>query len=507
MLGLRRMEGSHVAVDQREGSDGLGYLLEALELRVRRRGQPPYVGAQELGCFVEEVHAALCKSLGTDPDRTDLGQWHKVLKDNAGIVVHPAWYEQLRVVYGWRNIASHPTEQRNEITSDHVLRDLSLVQERVRDLAHRLHARSFVEELFAVQRTCEEQRLGQRLLVALDSSGPPENLAGPVMEYALGPLRRERARLEAVPVRWRTRAVVRSLARLADVGPQGHLVRLAEYLCSNLPDEIDREPLRQWIQAEGLAAEPDGVGRRLDVLRVAIEADPEHAGRYRLTAAWLIEPRIPDVERFLPPLPIEMPGLEALPHALKAVLNGLHRALAASRPRDAMHWSDFVLQLQVPPELALAGLDELKHRLGPLWTLFRCVTVRPIVGRFLQSTLRGDIAHPDLGGNSRAIEEPMAPEEIFLRMRGRDCLFAGPSLGVSEPNTVPAVVSAFDGYSCTVIEHTESLSDALQRLFSERPQCDLGTLLDRVTERREAGQRLTILWDDDDYDHLNPESV
>jgi hypothetical protein len=129
----------------------LDALISDLKARVLRPGQVPYQGMQELGQFVEEVHTALGNCLGFDSKKVQISSWH-IEMGKHGYKCHPATYSALDSIYGYRNISSHPNEEKHEITAAQVSRRLNDIIDDVPKLASHVCNHAFVDELFVVQK-------------------------------------------------------------------------------------------------------------------------------------------------------------------------------------------------------------------------------------------------------------------------------------------------------------------------------------------------------------------
>jgi len=128
--------------------------------------------------------------------------------------------------------------------------------------------------------------------------------------------------------------------------------------------------------------------------------------------------------------------------------------------------------------------------------------------------LEDRIAHPELDGNSLMITDPN--QGIYRVMAGKECLFAGPRTWAEADGGTGPAVNDFEGFPCAVLLPDEKdLEDEINTLFSDDSgYCTLEEWFDGISRLRDnsykchkCGHRYVVLWDDEDYQPHELESV
>ena len=306
------------------------------------------------------------------------------------------------------------------------------------------------------------------------------------------------------------------LGRLCSNAQSDPLTGLVEHLLQHAIPTMSLEPLHQWLARFGSPLMP-GIGPpRLRVVRLTLDRDPRDARAMLVRHAAVVEPPIPDLDRYLPDLPVSVANLGQLYDLMTRLMNSLGPALvqasASARETGKPHsWREFVLDIEAPDEIACEDFEfACPNRPGrKLLNHFRCITVRPLYGYEVIRPLRGvdcPVFHPRHNKNSVAVWETNEPEYLYQAAQGRDCLFTGPmALGCGDG--VPAIVQAFEGYPSAIVCQADHEAEALEPLFDGEEQRYWPELLDRVTMLRLKGGRLKVLWNDPSYDLVLADSL
>lgn len=489
-------------------------LLSDLKTRVLRPGQAPYQGMQELGQFIEEVHTALGQCLGFDYERVHISGWHTEMRKH-GYNCHPATYGALDLIYGYRNISSHPNEEKHQITSAQVSRRLNDVMDDVPRLASHVCNHAFVDELFAVQKCSLHQHRAETLGAAIIQTGAVNDYLKIVLEYAL-PFVPERNRgfLKA-PEDKQLKPLITTLGSLCSTNDNDVLKGLATHLIEQAPT-LNIEPIHRWLIQYGTPLAPGSTPARLRVIRLVLDRDPRSSGAFLIRYATILEPVIPGLVEHLPEFPIPVTDLADLYVQIVKLLNSVKAAIDraigdAVSNSDIRNWQEFVFEVEVPADLA--GLDfESASGARPgrnLVSHFRCITVRPYLDPDALHPLRGidrPLFHPRFNRNSVAVWGTNNPKQLYQAAQSRDCLFTGPSAWRTCPD-VPPLVEAFEGFPGAIVCSADDDITGLGPLYEDEEQRNWPELLDRVTSLRQNGASIKVLWNDPSYDTILAESV
>lgn len=493
----------------------LDSLLRDLGARVFRPGQVPYLGMQELGKFIEEVHTALGNCLGFDHKKVHISEWHLELKKKE-YKCHSAKYGPLDVIYGYRNIASHPNEDMHSITPEEVIRRLQDVNQLLPDLVCLITDHPFVDHLFEVQVCSLHQHRAETLRQAIASTGEVKDYLNLVLEYALPFVPEKRHGFRKAPPDKQLQLMMPILGSLCSTPDSDVLNGLARHLLQHASVTMDTEPLRRWSIRYGAPLEPGTTPPRLRVIRLTADRDPRKDGAFLLHHVTVLEPIIPGLAEYLPEFPIEVTDINDLYAQLVKVLNSIRTAMdhtmgAAAATCDIRKWQEFVLELEVPADLACLDFETAAgSRPGrSLLSLFRCVTVRPILGLDALLPLRGldrPLFHPQHHRNTVAVWATSDTERLYQAAQGCDCLFTGPAAW-GNGTCIPPVVDAFEGFPGAVVCPADDDMEGLGPLYEDKDHRLWSELLDRVSGLRRGGARLKVLWNDPSYEPMLAESV
>ena len=493
----------------------LDSLLCDIKARVSRPGQVPYLGMQELGQFMEEVHTALGSCLGFDPQKVHISAWHVELEKN-GYRCHPAKYGPLDVIYGYRNIASHPNEEKHSITPDEVKRRLGDVNQLLPDLTRLLTDHTFVDHLFEVQVCSLHQRRAETLRQAIASTGAVKDYLSLVLEYALPFVPEKRRGFLKAPPDKQLPLLITILGSLCSTPVSDVLNGLAVHLLQHASATLHIEPLRRWLISHGTSQELGATPPRLRVIRLTLDRDPRTHGAFLLHHVTVLEPVIPGLAEHLPEFPIEVADIGELYSQVVKVLNGIRAVMdrtmeSAAGMCNIRNWQEFVLELEVTADLA--GMDfEIVAGSRPgrnLLSLFRCITVRPILDPDALLPLRGldrPLFHPRHDQNAVAVWGTSDPKCLYQAAQGRDCLFTGP-VAWGSGACIPPLVEAFEGFPGAIVCPADDDMEGLGPLYEDKDHRLWPELLDRVSVLRRGGARLKVLWNDPSYEHMLAESV
>lgn len=490
----------------------LNDLLEDLKGRViRPSGQPPYLGMQELGQFIEEVHTALGDCLQFDHKKVQIKEWHTQIQNN-GYECHPSQYSALDSIYGYRNISSHPNEEKHAISSEAVLRRFDDISELLPDLARRLIHHAFIDKLFDKQQCSYHQRRAEELRKAIEAAGNISELLEQAKEFALQFVPEKKRGFLRAPLEHQLKPFLTSLACQCSSETNDILNQLAKHLANLALPILNSKPIQDWLIKYGHPHPPGTAQHRLRVIRLTLDRDPRTSKSLLIRNAAVIEPVIPGILNFLPEFPIPVADLGQLytnvVRLLNSIRQGLHAVLQNNR---GISWQDFVLDIEVPEDLTATDFEFTQgERPGRnLVSTFKCVTMRPLFDYETLHPLTGlnrPIAHPRYRKNSAAIWAINDPETLYQAAQGQDCLFVGP-MSWGDGTSVPPIVQAFEGVPSVVVCSADDDAQGLAPLYGDDDQKEWHELLDCITGLRRNGIKLKVLWDDPTYEPVFARSV
>jgi hypothetical protein len=475
----------------------LNLLLDDLRSRALWTGQTPYKGMQDLGTFVEEVNKALALVLDFPVSSVNVNEWHNRLKEK-GYPCPSSWYGPLHHIYGYRNIASHSEEEKHRISYQYVEQEYAQIRRLVPDLVERLTRHDLVSSLFAVQAASWPQLRAKRLRAAIAESGADIE---EVLEYALRFIPPSRHGIRKAPREKRLELCIPFLAAVNSPPHDDLLKCLVDHLLTPASGIGEHQPLRAWLRQYG-SREPPGMQRaRIRVIRLSIERDPARSEGLLVRDVAVVVPPVPQVASALSDLPIEVPTPDRFPESVASLLNRIGSIIrqVLGSFGEVPRWSDFVLELEVPYDLACIDFEALESRPG--WALkntFRCVTIRPFDDIDALTPLRGivaPLAHPRYGRNAVALWGSSDVGALLCAGQEKDCLFTGPSAWRCDG--VPPLVEAFVGFPGAIV-CSEDNEPALDPIYQSEDERQWPEILDSVTRLRRSGARLKVLWNDPD---------
>lgn len=353
----------------------------------------------------------------------------------------------------------------------------------------------FAENLYETQLALEGLADARRFEAAVTAAFEDPNRRGECIAEAAGRLIAACAHLSRVrgtPAEHRVRHVAHILARTSAC--RKHLLECAEALRTMTPDRP--EVLEGWIVSiGGRERHREGVSA---VLRVSIERPPGAEGRYLIRNALLVTENGTTPTRLR--LPIRVPSPEALVPRLYEIRKSF--ALAPSEV------TRMVLQLDVPLDLVFEPFEDASADEYRLLTLFACITICPNdPGRFESASLGDVIAYP--GADSTSVRFDAAPVgAIGDVVSGKLCVFAAEPAWRPIAGATSRIVRAFGPFPLAVLEHRADLDEPLEVLFGTRHEQPWFEFMTRITERRKTrGDRITVLWDDEEYSPPSAVSV
>ncbi|KYF72985.1 hypothetical protein [Sorangium cellulosum] len=477
----------------------LDYLLDALELQVQKLARfNPSTGMARLRAFVELFAGALVKALSFES--ADFGKWHIELS-RYGIRARPSRFARFGSICQWGSIAAHGDLK--GVSYQDVADDLTTTCELVRELARELDAvgelSSLLDELQRTQTFDERQRSARELADAIDRAGWNDVTIRAATLYAQPVLAAEWPRFERAPREFKIFRIASALATRNPTSETDHLVELARAIVRALAAHAEEAGVPAWLKRHG--AQPAAFATpRTSVVRLSFDEDPSVPEAFLLRSAYLLHPRVVRLDVGMKPERRRLRDGGAIFGATLDAIAAARREVDRQLPRRGI-----VLQVEAPSELALYPYELVAHGrgLGALADYVRCVTVRPIVVHRLGKAVEDPIAHPAAHeANSLALEEPLIPSEISARMRDRDCLFAGPATWDCRGNPTSPVVQAFDDFGCAILLSAAPDEERMAHFFPQGTgqRREIWELFDVVSERRGAGERCTVIWDDPTYD-------
>ncbi|MBI4870940.1 MAG: toll/interleukin-1 receptor domain-containing protein [Candidatus Riflebacteria bacterium] len=397
---------------------------------------------------------------------------------------------------------------RPDWTGQNILAAFQQLRSRVLGLGAELINTDFIDALHELQTGHQDLALAQKLFAALDAPGETEEtratLLASVKSHAFGALdARLREKLDSVPPAHQLARVLRALGRKANNCTHHHLIELADAVCAELSGHPVARRIEAWRNTAAAELRYRRCAERLNVLRVALER----------TRGGL---RIRELRALHPPVDTPGPCSDELTKSGRFEAVQFHSKLAPllrsfKQPvgRRSWTWMKFVLQLELPADLAYSCLESSQDDAGrKLDESFQCVVVKPAGERYPEP-LQGDICDPREPGNSALWESGATVQDMEDRIQQRkvDCLFAGqPVVQAAPPERGPKVCPALSlfarqCYPCS-IHHLGKAGMArfLDRLFSPPASMPVERLLARIRELRLQGEPVVVLWDDGAYE-------
>ena len=465
-------------------------ILDALDERVRQA--IPRDALNELGVFVEWFHDTIREALGL-PSK-DIRVLHVDLAA-IGIGVGASAFAGLVAAAGRRNVADHAGTGREFLNARQ--RDGALLNVRgdVEMLMELLDEHGHLDcVLRAIQLKPPELpgwlKAAEGLAQILESE-PIEEILPIALEEA--PSLRN-VNIAGIPEAKRLRVVLRTIGRGVDGAKR--LGAIAQY-AQRVVNESAGEQLVKWArQLEIRAASPRP--ERLKVLRVDLDASDRPDG-FIVRRARMVSPDLALDRACSRVLPREVRGMKALGQTLRALLREITRDLIATG-RGQVPAPDVVLLLTVPSNHWSLAVEELEDDVGArMHALFQCLVVRPPSSS--GASMRGGwVDHPGSDAaqsRSYLLAEYQEPARVVELMSGRECLFVGRD-ALLDPRSPPVLPSAFRYYPCAVVDRSGDMGVLLDAIFPAS-RVPLGSLFKNITALRKAGGRVTVLWDDLDY--------
>jgi hypothetical protein len=327
--------------------DRLDALLVDLEMGAFRPGQAPYQGMQDHGQFIEEVHTALGQCLGFDCTKVQIRDWHLEMRKH-GFDCHPARFGAIDVIYGYRNIASHPNEEKHLINLEEVKRRFDDIHQLIPELDSRLVSHPLVDYLFKVQACSLHQRRAESLRLVIAGYANPNDLIPIVLDYALPFIPESKRGFQKAPLDRQLAPILVILGRVCSTSESDPLTGLAEHILRHATPAMSLNPLHHWSAKFGHPLMPGTSPLRLRVIRLTMDRDPRDARTILVRHASIVEPPVPDQDQYLPEFPIPCADLGELYNLVIGLMKKLRPALAQwaafeSGAREARHWREFIL--------------------------------------------------------------------------------------------------------------------------------------------------------------------
>jgi hypothetical protein len=273
---------------------------------------------------------------------------------------------------------------------------------------------------------------------------------------------------------------------------------------------INTDALRRWLAAkENITNRPIDVAEKaqLNVLRVCIEA---YENQFAVKEMWFLNPPMPGLASILSEqLPVLFSQLSELPTVLAPLLKKSYLAMKTFYGHSGQGYNprNFVMQISVSPEMACYPFEGRSPGSSPILARFKCVAVCPELSSRWPCTMGTAIDNPDAGGNAIAIESPLSQSALVDKMEDFECLFAGSSAWENDGVVAPAVVLAFENHTLSVLCHSSSAKALVESVFRGVSKMGIDVFFDRLRDVRQRSQRLTIFWDDIEYELPSPVSV
>lgn len=481
---VRRIRGLLPSLDDRGPGDlpadpGLEPLLDVLKARVRGVGVDREEAAARLRDFKTDVGSAIQATLGLD-ERPSPDRWGLVI-EAAGYRIDPRATTSLAAENGSTSLATYelPNVERALLSSYQALRGTR-----------------FSSELYARQRLSEALTRAQRIIDACESAFPTksEDVHNAVLIVAQTVLSSsEQARMRALDARDQVRYMIRSLGARGG-GIDVHLRHVAHQLRLALPPGTSFLP--ELPSPQGASSQ-----RLVPTLAVWLTPMPRGSGhRFEIRNVALVHPAVPDLDRKVLPRPVPVRSEKHLMSALRPVIHKVEEEVRKSG-RTVTPWNQVVLQLMVDPVDAGRPFEDAEWAPGlPASQFFRCVTARPSRGIRGGSAPRVDrpVANPTDQSSSVRLDDEVLVGAATGLVRYRRASFLG-SWAAKKDKRILRGVRSFEAHPLSVVSHRVPLDTMITRIFGEEGEVDIGTVFDRVSQLR-TGERVTILWDDPDYD-------